>query len=683
MELADMWLNAQRGTPSFVSGGNFGVVDVDRGGGGGYTSILDAPLPAGLLNITLGKTTTLSAARAYHGRESPRLGHQPVHRRVHDELLAKGKLYQQQREARQEKAIRDELKQLRAPKISAEARNMHHNEPFHKRIARVHEQKEVENAAKLHKLMKEDEEEQKKRNTFMPKISARGKRATGKINMILADQHEQYQSRREEQMEAERAKRIVDELQEVRDGPEINPRSQRLATQRREREGLAGLGHAEAMLERDRLAKLALWERQQKELIMSSNPNPRITMYAATLDRGGEDVSDRLYRAAFEAAERKAEKARVAVEEGHRSPMISHAARRSASRSQRIEDDLMERHLQSLAQKERAVMEEARRQRHQHNPAINPVSDAIAAQLPMSSRERLSLPVRSASFADPNNMMAGAAGGGDYTHHHGGGGSVPRQSHTLTAPTARSMSAVSLDEREHAEILARQEERRRQRMEDIRREAEERELRECTFAPVTSPSSNRRRAATPTQSLADRAAQWAKKREAWVNEQQRAKDSTEIADCTFVPATHSTRDVTRALTPHRTIYGGEGKAWGTSEFVDRQRAARERHDDEKRRQTYTGSTWRNRPTVPDAPQLGRTERTHIRALERPIEPPRYGSAERHESYGSASPTQHRERSETPLPSPSHFSRMRHGSAHAMQPLVPFTLHEHRAALGRA
>jgi hypothetical protein len=195
---------------------------------------------------------------------------------------------------------------------------------------------------------------------------------------------------------------------------------------------------------------------------------------------------------------------------------------------------------------------------------------------------------------------------------------------------------------------------------------------------------------TPTQNLADRSAQWAKKREQWRNEQLRSKENTELADCTFAPTTHTERDVARALTPRRSIYGGDGKAWGTSEYVERQRAARERHDSERERQYYTGSNWRNEPTVPQSPRLGRADLRAIPSLSKPISAPVYfgnggGRLEspdgRHGSPPRGYPGARGESVGSSIPSPSHFSQLRGGEAHATKPLVPFTVHEHRAAFG--
>ena len=317
----------------------------------------------------------------------------------------------------------------------------------------------------------------------------------------------------------------------------------------------------------------------------------------------------------------------------------------------------MERHLQALADKERAVLEEERRQKHQHTPAINPVSDAIAAQLPVSSRERLSMPHRSGStFVDPHSITR------------------------LQAPS-RSVSAVSITEDERFEIHARQQERREQRMDELRQQAAQREMQECTFAPVTSPASSRVRATTPTQNLADRSTQWSKKREQWRNEQLRAKTDAEVADCTFAPTTHA-REGRSALTPQRSIYGGEGRAWGTDEFVLRQKQAREKADEERRRQTFTGSTWKNRTTVPEEPQLGRVDRAHVRSLAKPTAVPGLYDDDDYARYSPerAADRPHRADSAgSTIPSPSHFSNMRQGTAHAAPPLVPFAVNEHRAA----
>ena len=81
--MTKLWLDAQKATPSFLST----MAEV--------ADILDAPLPAGL------RDPTLVSNRHKH---SPGASRTPNHAAtIHEELIMKGRLYQQKREALQER----------------------------------------------------------------------------------------------------------------------------------------------------------------------------------------------------------------------------------------------------------------------------------------------------------------------------------------------------------------------------------------------------------------------------------------------------------------------------------------------------------------------------------------------------------------------------------------------------
>ncbi|KEG06637.1 hypothetical protein DQ04_12981030 [Trypanosoma grayi] len=151
------------------------------------------------------------------------------------------------------------------------------------------------------------------------------------------------------------------------------------------------------MLERDRLAKLALWERQQQRMREESVPlAPRITAYAATLKRDG-DVADRLMAVARERRERELKDAVGGTDASPLRPRRRSgggASPRGKQQQQQQQESLLllsmeERQRQYRLRREKKIRDIVEAERRLHTPTINPVSEMIAAGLPISSTERL------------------------------------------------------------------------------------------------------------------------------------------------------------------------------------------------------------------------------------------------------------------------------------------------------
>lgn len=622
MELAKRWLDSQKATPSFVSGRgeeqSFGGIDM---------SILDRPLPRAL---SPGRKTPVR-------RNSPssRLAYTP-RAAVHEELMAKGRLYEQRREALREKRIRDELKEnKRVPRVSLQARMLKREEPIENRFRKLQKEKEEQ---KKFELMKLDDKLEDAHASFQykPKISNRGRRATSRL-LLQSDQHEAWLRRREEKLEAERLKWVTAEMAEVHDTPDINPHSERLAAKRREREGLAGMSHIDAMIERDRLRKLAVYERQS-EMLNEINPNPKITQFAASIPRSGT-AGDRLYAHSFEIEERRAERMRQKLEEegssAFHAPKITDTAA-SKPRNMTVEDELMHRHLEALQEREAAIRHHMERENERHTPAINPVSDAIAARLQQTPKERLLEP--RAIYVDTSAQPSFAP-----------------QLSSRARSTSRSSSTTSFHEREahRLETLEKAAQRRQEKLMQLKQEKAQRELEECTFQPETHSWM----ATDPQGDLYDRTSQWQRRREKKLEEQRSSRHETDLNGCTFHPTVH---DANRTPPPSRNVvYGGDGKAWGVQEFVERQKEARRRREEEEARLYDTGHKWRNEPTQPREFLLGQHDAQRIRSLDPPVNP-------------RPSATVAREAS-SPFPGASWANSPRRSTAG--NPIVPFGVQE--------
>ena len=489
-------------------------------------------------------------------------------------------------------AIEDELKQLTStPRVTKYPTTLHRTEKIEDRLLRVHKETQArltyEEAARSRQL----EKDMHKVAPFSPQISAKGKRAAAKV---LTNEQESWHRRREQKLEARRTEKLVRELGEVREGPDINPRSVKLAAARREKEGLAGLTHIDAMLERERLSKLSLWEKTQRE--SDAQCNPKITMYAAMLDRGG-DVGDRLYQEAVATEERRLLRMQQSILDeapvAH-TPKISALASFVSRRAGTVEDDILLRHAESRralkAQQEDVDLKE----RLTHQPSINPVSSLIASKLPETARERLLKP---RSVSRPNS-----------TDEESNVSFVPR----TNSRSASTSTAVS----EHLEALTAFQDKKEENLRRLKDEMSQREVEGCTFTPATNATS---KAIGPSGSVIDRSHQWILKRKMKLEEQRKALEDQDLRDCTFEPAVH--RDPV-AQQPssihHETIYGGDGTVWGAPEFIQRQEQARQRREQSSQRASTPTSSWSPRVTVPKEFKLGRRDTTTpIRSLQKP------------------------------------------------------------------
>lgn len=569
MEVTLRWLAGQKDTPSFVN--NWGD---------NITNILDAPLPKSLRDgspPSRRADSFMGGISLREGSKTPTAYRGPT---IHDTLIEKGKMAAMRREALQEKALDDERKTLRStPNISMEAKKIPlRTEPIETRLLRKAEESNVKQLFESEIRKQQLAKAMVTTAPFKPNISSRGKRAEAKVT--TADYHKNWHRRREQRLESRRTELLINEMAELRDGPDINVRSAKLAAAKKEKEGLAGMPHVEAMLERDRLTKLAAWERSQKELEAMSNP--QITVYAATLPRDAP-AAERLYLQSFEAQERRSQLAReheATIVSRSYSPRISKLAA-STPRTMRVEDEIMQRHAES-----QAILEEKRRMQLErevgcHQPAINPVSDAIAARLPSTAKERLFQPRQhvDAAYMSPSASRA----------------------RSTSVATVSSIAAI-----ERTEALNKYEERRDANLQKLRQQQAEREMEECTFAPTTN-----RTLRTPG-SVTERNDQWMVRRDMKLDEQRRALAATELKDCTFAPAREE-----RSASTGDTIYGGDGRPWGSSEFVQRMEEARKIRQEKQERQSRAPATnWRPTITQPVEFQLGRAK-TPVRSLQRP------------------------------------------------------------------
>jgi hypothetical protein len=504
---------------------------------------------------------------------------------------------------------------------------------------------------------------------FQPRISDKGRRSQS-----TARRHDVWNRRREERLATHRRDAVLAELSEVRDKPEVNPRSEVLAARQRERDGLSGYSHIEAMIERDRLMQLEKWERSQRLAAEEVPGTPRITALASRL-QPTTDIFDRLYHAAAAQRQKKvaaAAAAGVDVSSSLGPPMehsmmhshhpdfthssinatpasasygpvegaaVAAAAARhtpviAAAAVQRFAADggLLERQEEHMRRREERLQRIREEERRRHTPEINRMSENIAAALPEGTTERLLRPRQSqhaaslaapgfsgssgAPFARPNHSAAshpawqdGPAALGAPSHPSHGVASASSSAAAFNA-TVAPVNELAVYERA---MVA--EQRRQQRLQQARDELQKRRMAEYTFAPVTNSSGGAALANAPSTSvqssrgaaadsqnaavlgssahmsddspmarLVRRNEEWARKRDerlaALREEEARAAEETHP----FAPVEaqrfrqQQQQDLHQQQEANR-LYGGDGKPWGTNEFIARQRDARREREE--------------------------------------------------------------------------------------------------------
>ncbi|ORC85797.1 uncharacterized protein TM35_000321120 [Trypanosoma theileri] len=283
----------------------------------------------------------------------------------------------ERREAAVEAQRRRELSQCRpAPHVSAVARQLQRDGPIVDRLLRLHdERRRLEEHRRLHRD-REAQQQQQRDGWFRPAITERGRHAEGRA-LSLAQRplelcREEERERERERLAAAAARhRREHETRTERRGSTraMSARRNELARRARERDGGEDIARIDAILIRDRIAQLERWEQHQQGIQTPHNNNnnnntafsPRITAYAATLDRD-ENITKRLMTDARRRNERL-------HEESNATPLNSTTSGRGQA----------------------------------YTPTIDSVSAMIAAGLPSSSNERLMSGLRWRNNINNNN----------------------------------------------------------------------------------------------------------------------------------------------------------------------------------------------------------------------------------------------------------------------------------------
>lgn len=500
-------------------------------------SILDAPLPACLQLAVppLKPCSTLYLGDLLHplgtrSRTTATAGTvKGVDRPIHEVLLEKGRLAQERHERRVECAIAEEVSHLRpAPTITQV------------RTSRPPSGQRIED--KLLRRARERQEELERRQElriaetsrllaatapFHPHISQKGQQATSRFRETLVNKEAWLKQRRSEiALAKEEAER-----QEARGTPLINPRSVTLAAMLRQRDGVESLPTGEALLQREEMLKAKRAAARAASADGSRQGRPTLSTMAQRLERRGS-TCQRLYRDNFRLTSRRIE--REAQMDAEHVPFHPKITSRAASTSPRYR--------RPTPVQESGRMPEANC--NTFRPTIDPVSAAIARQLPESSADRL--------YCGSSRCR-----------------SLSHKSSELDESPATTRCRTTAIPEALAEAFYAYEEQRQRRLKELRDEETARVVRHCTFAPrVNHPSAVQ---ADP-QSFALRTRQWLQRREEKL-QAQRAESATAA---TNVGKRFGRLSTVLTRESERSIFSrGPGETpFGTDAFVARLTAAR-------------------------------------------------------------------------------------------------------------
>ncbi|KPA80651.1 hypothetical protein ABB37_04838 [Leptomonas pyrrhocoris] len=576
--------------------------------------------------------TTRNAARAtvntFHVNEasapSPRVP-------IYEQLLQKGRLQQERLEQLRQEAMEREMRELRpAPRIQL-APTALPVEPLQparrlppegqriedKLLQRAKDKAEQERQAA--QLRREREEEDLAAvATFHPHISAHAQATKARYKEPPADRAA-WRAKRLEELAQIRQSAELEDLQELQQGPAINRHSAKLAAAKKAREGLEGLPASETLFITEYRRRFAQLQAAEAEHEVREQASPAITHRAAAMHRLG-DVGSRLHAESYAAAIRRLQR-EVTWREAHTpfQPEVTTLAAVTAPRYQRESDAGLHAARSSPAFGGSALPRRNSTTRDAFQPSINPVSAAIAERLPETPMQRLcrSSAVHSlssyvdpshshdtsvcASMATPRQPTQGRLDMTGDTTARRPGPSLSSSAVTPPPPLLPSAVVASLDAYER---------RRQARLDALRWEQREQELRECTFQPRVNARSAALAADAPHSTSGDRRgpAAVAQRNKEWQQRRDEHMETMRQWQAERAAAAEAKAEqiesrvlgraaAAQALSP--SLYGGDGQAWGVNAYLDRQqRAHRQRRELQERQDAVQQATSSVKPSRP-------------------------------------------------------------------------------------
>uniref|UniRef100_A0A7S2RTL8 Uncharacterized protein n=1 Tax=Mucochytrium quahogii TaxID=96639 RepID=A0A7S2RTL8_9STRA len=448
-----------------------------------------------------------------------------------------------------------------------------------------------------------------------------------KSSETLAERARQFLERR--QLRESQRKIEVEKItmSQVRNKPEINKNSVRLAQERGRSEDVGLALYADA--EFQRVSREILVEEQWDDV---NCHRPAITKQAAKLVRHG-NISDRLYQAAVE---KNASLSPKPVQKPPRSLTESTVRRQRNEQAIKCSENLYQRALESQKAKERACAAQEARLRKQARPRLSIKSRQLAAETGLSSKERLLQQQSSLREAARRNSRAVDGEAAELTFKPKINPHSRKILEEVSVDGGASMDGVSSSttsthDRLYHESTARKE--RRLTLEKNSLESKDREiLEECTFQPSITPFLPVEEA-RKDQSVVDRLAEWEEQRSQRIEQQRKLKQMQSLGkEYTFAPKING-------RTSQKPI--SQYAQRGVDQYVERQRRAREERD-RKNEAKQPKLKWKHKVTVPVGPTLTtetrikeRKKREDEEAMSPPPPPPPTQSPPQYTAGGGA------------------------------------------------
>ncbi|KAG2383078.1 hypothetical protein C9374_004415 [Naegleria lovaniensis] len=405
------------------------------------------------------------------------------------------------------KKEKQELEELRGPKINKRSKLLKREEPTIERLLGYREQ----TLAKREMIKHQIEEKQQQEITSKPQINKKSQKLRRTLDAM--SQWEKERNLKTEQLRNEIKKQEAERLQ----NPKINPISEKLVSQMDR-----GQDIGEYLIQRYEQKKLEkeMKKRMEKEK-ESIEAKPQISIHSANLERQGV-VFDRLYQDSLEKENKRREQiAQIENQINHgidpntglplHNPVINP---RSAlmEREEPVEEILLKKKEES-ERKKMALVEREQKVLEAHGSKVGAYSQLLVELLERrtqtSTMDRLTRQpkkqepsiAQTYSFKPHINQTSREM---DKSKNHG----TPRQEVLLRKGFEYEMHKKEIEQK-------------------IKEEEEE------SFSPVVSTKSKSMK--TPKGSVIDRSADWIRKKEQKMESERRLKEYKEAEACTFKP----------------------------------------------------------------------------------------------------------------------------------------------------
>ncbi|KAF0984976.1 hypothetical protein FDP41_000015 [Naegleria fowleri] len=423
--------------------------------------------------------------------------------------------------------------------------------------------------------------------SFRPSISKLGQEMKGREDVSQVNRT--WLSERDEKLNKLREMKEEREMEEEIFKPKLNPRTLKII-ERKKASLKENLSLEEAFERKEFLRQQRVQEMAEEQFESMVPGTPKITAQAAKMIRDGS-VSDRLYQLSFKMSEKKQEISLQHLEEEKKmfdfNPKINWS---EFERDEPVYDDLYHQEENSRIKRVERMEKLLEKENLLHHPRINPVSEEIASRLPHSSKERL--------LSSGNKTPKGSPVKLELTFKP----RINEKSKLIEGDKSQSVE-------ERITQLLNYDKKKRQILEEKRKEKDEKEMEECTFKPnvLANPK---------TQSLqktfADRLIFWDKKRKAKLEQERKEKTLQELKQCTFKPA------IDRIKQEDLSKLENDSEPLGYEEFVQRQIEAREKKKNASKVINY-GENWKNEITIPKEFTFGQKTAV-IKSLRKPLTP---------------------------------------------------------------